>query len=85
MMAGERLKAGTRRCDVNALRSRVCVTSVTLDISTGVIASRLQLFSVLFAMASSEIAQCLSATLSPDTNTRIAAELKLGGLLNAPG
>ncbi|KAI0325407.1 ARM repeat-containing protein [Cubamyces sp. BRFM 1775] len=35
-------------------------------------------------MASSEIAQCLSATLSPDTNTRIAAELKLGGLLNAP-
>ncbi|KAI0778993.1 ARM repeat-containing protein [Trametes elegans] len=35
-------------------------------------------------MASSEIGQCLSATLSPDTNTRIAAELKLGGLLNAP-
>ncbi|KAI0721417.1 ARM repeat-containing protein [Cerioporus squamosus] len=36
-------------------------------------------------MASSEIAQCLSATLSPDTNTRISAELKLGQLLNAPG
>ncbi|RPD64798.1 ARM repeat-containing protein [Lentinus tigrinus ALCF2SS1-6] len=35
-------------------------------------------------MASSEIAQCLAATLSPDTNTRIAAELKLGQLLNAP-
>ncbi|RDX47886.1 ARM repeat-containing protein [Lentinus brumalis] len=36
-------------------------------------------------MASSEIAQCLSATLSSDTNTRISAELKLGQLLNAPG
>ncbi|KAL1950948.1 hypothetical protein VTO73DRAFT_97 [Trametes versicolor] len=35
-------------------------------------------------MASSEIAQCLSATLSSDTNTRIAAELKLGGLLKVP-
>ncbi|KAI8980578.1 ARM repeat-containing protein [Trametes punicea] len=35
-------------------------------------------------MASSEIAQCLSGTLSSDTNTRIAAELRLGELLNAP-
>ncbi|KAI0354778.1 ARM repeat-containing protein [Trametes cingulata] len=35
-------------------------------------------------MASSEIAQCLSATLSPDTNTRISAELKLSSLLNTP-
>ncbi|EJF67437.1 ARM repeat-containing protein [Dichomitus squalens LYAD-421 SS1] len=35
-------------------------------------------------MASSEIAQCLSATLSTDTNTRISAELKLSQLLNSP-
>ncbi|KAI0673956.1 ARM repeat-containing protein [Trametes maxima] len=35
-------------------------------------------------MASSEIAQCLSATLSTDPNARIAAELKLSGLLKAP-
>ncbi|PPQ86958.1 hypothetical protein CVT25_009780 [Psilocybe cyanescens] len=31
-------------------------------------------------MATSEIAQCLSGTLSPDTNTRIAAELNLAEL-----
>ncbi|KAI0829067.1 ARM repeat-containing protein [Trametes gibbosa] len=35
-------------------------------------------------MASSELAQCLSATLSSDTTTRISAELKLGGLLKTP-
>ncbi|KAI0082121.1 ARM repeat-containing protein [Panus rudis PR-1116 ss-1] len=32
----------------------------------------------------SEIAQCLSATLSPDPNTRISAELKLSELLTQP-
>ncbi|EMD32596.1 hypothetical protein CERSUDRAFT_161550 [Gelatoporia subvermispora B] len=35
-------------------------------------------------MASSEIAQCLSATLSSDNNTRIAAELKLSELFKSP-
>ncbi|OCH92992.1 ARM repeat-containing protein [Obba rivulosa] len=35
-------------------------------------------------MASSEIAQCLSATLSPDNNTRITAELKLNELFKSP-
>lgn len=36
-------------------------------------------------MATSEIAQCLSGTLSPDTNTRIAAELSLAELFTRPG
>ncbi|KAI0756104.1 ARM repeat-containing protein [Daedaleopsis nitida] len=36
-------------------------------------------------MASSEIAQCLSATLSADPNTRISAELQLSKLLTTPG
>ncbi|KAF8963883.1 armadillo-type protein [Flammula alnicola] len=35
-------------------------------------------------MATSEIAQCLTATLSPDTNTRIAAELSLAELFTRP-
>ncbi|KAF7303143.1 ARM repeat-containing protein [Mycena kentingensis (nom. inval.)] len=32
-----------------------------------------------------ELAQCLAATLNPDTNTRIAAELRLSDLLALPG
>jgi len=28
-------------------------------------------------MSTSEVVECLAATLNPDTNTRIAAELKL--------
>ncbi|KAF8913175.1 armadillo-type protein [Gymnopilus junonius] len=35
-------------------------------------------------MTSSEIAQCLSSTLSPDTSTRIAAELTLANLFSRP-
>jgi hypothetical protein len=36
-------------------------------------------------MATSEVAQCLAATLSPEANTRIAAELKLSELFTRPG
>lgn len=35
-------------------------------------------------MAEVELIQCLSSTLSPDTNTRIAAELRLSELLKSP-
>lgn len=35
--------------------------------------------------ASSEVAQCLASTLSPDTTTRISAELKLAEYLVFPG
>lgn len=34
-------------------------------------------------MAELELIQCLSSTLSPDTNTRIAAELRLSELLKS--
>ena len=36
-------------------------------------------------MATSEVVQCLVATLSPETSTRIAAELKLSELFTRPG
>lgn len=36
-------------------------------------------------MATSEIAQCLTATLSPDPNTRISAELKLAEYFTQTG
>lgn len=36
-------------------------------------------------MATSEVAQCLRATLSPDTNTRVAAELSLSELFTRSG
>lgn len=32
-----------------------------------------------------EIAECLSATLSPNANTRMSAELKLADYLSSPG
>lgn len=35
-------------------------------------------------MAELELIQCLSSTLSSDTNARIAAELRLGELLKSP-
>lgn len=34
---------------------------------------------------STEVAQCLAATLSPNTNNRIAAELRLSKLSEIPG
>ena len=36
-------------------------------------------------MTTSEIAQCLTATLSPDPNTRISAELKLAEYFTQTG
>ena len=36
-------------------------------------------------MATSEIAHCLTATLSPDPNTRISAELKLAEYFTQTG
>jgi len=36
-------------------------------------------------MAASDIAQCLAATLSSDTSTRISAELALSEILTRPG
>ena len=36
-------------------------------------------------MATSDIAQCLTATLSPDPNTRISAELELADYFTEPG
>jgi hypothetical protein len=33
----------------------------------------------------SQITECLAATLSPDTNTRISAELRLAELFASPG
>ena len=36
-------------------------------------------------MATSEVAQCLTATLSPDPNTRISAELKLAEYFTQTG
>lgn len=36
-------------------------------------------------MASSEIVQCLTAALSPETSTRVTAELKLSTLFTRPG
>lgn len=36
-------------------------------------------------MTTSDIAQCLSATLSPDPNTRISAELKLAEYFTETG
>ena len=36
-------------------------------------------------MATSEIAQCLTATLNPDPNTRISAELKLAEYFTETG
>ena len=35
-------------------------------------------------MAELELIQCLSSTLSPDSNTRITAELRLSELLKSP-
>ena len=32
-----------------------------------------------------QLTQCLTQTLSPDTTTRIKAELTLGDMLTAPG
>jgi hypothetical protein len=36
-------------------------------------------------MTTSDIAQCLTATLSPDPNTRISAELKLAEYFTETG
>jgi len=36
-------------------------------------------------MTASEVLQCLTATLSPEKNTRITAELKLNQLFTRPG
>lgn len=36
-------------------------------------------------MSTAEVAECLTATLSPDPNVRINAELKLSGWFTRPG
>ena len=50
------------------------------------IAARSNAFPTPFSqtMAELELIQCLSSILSSDTNTRIAAELRLGELLKSP-
>ncbi|CAA7265862.1 unnamed protein product [Cyclocybe aegerita] len=42
-------------------------------------------FPLTSKMTTAKIAECLTATLNPDTNTRIAAELKLGEWFTRPG
>lgn len=77
-------------CDVTLIRDQArcrrvfCVTRVT-GRTCPVVIEKLQRIYSFHNMASSEIAQCLTATLSSDTNTRISAELKLSEILRAPG